>query len=116
MKKLLVISGLFLLLFSFNAQAQSCCLPKNDKKVEKANINMQETKTVTLKVTGMTCMSCSNHVMKALEKVEGVIEPLVEYKEDRAVVTFSPKLTTVEAIIEAINKTPYKASLMEPKS
>ena len=113
MKKLLVISGLFLLLFSFNAQAQSCCLPKNDKKVD---INMQETKTVTLKVTGMTCMSCSNHVMKALEKVEGVIEPLVEYKEDRAVVTFNPKLTTVEAIIEAINKTPYKASLMEPKS
>ena len=110
MKKLLVLPVLALFLISFQANAQS-----NNKEVQK-EVTSKDVKTVTLKVTGMTCMSCSNHVMKALKKVEGVIEPLVEYKEDRAVVTFNPKLTTVEAIIEAINKTPYKASLMEPKS
>jgi periplasmic mercuric ion binding protein len=110
MKKLLVVPILALFLISFQANAQS-----NKTEVEMEVVSKQDVKTVTLKVTGMTCAGCSNQVSNALKKIDGVLEQLVEYSEDKAVVTFNPKLTTVEAIIEAINKTPFTASLLETK-
>jgi len=110
MKKLFVLTILALFLISFQANAQS---NKTEAQKEVASKNV---KTVTLKVTGMTCAGCSNQVYNALKSVDGVLEQLVEYSEDKAVVTFNPKLTTVEAIIKAINKTPFTASLLKTKS
>ncbi|MFK5982272.1 MAG: cation transporter [Flavobacteriaceae bacterium] len=109
MKKLLVVPMLALFLISFQANAQS-----NKTEVIK-EVASKNVKTVTLKVTGMTCVACSNHVSEALKKVDGVIEQMVEYSEDKAVVTFNPKVTTIEAIIKAINETPYTASLLDTK-
>jgi periplasmic mercuric ion binding protein len=110
MKKLLLVPVLALFLISFQANAQS-----NKTEVLKEVAN-KDVKTVTLKVTGMTCAGCSNQVYNALKSVDGVLEQLVEYSEDKAVVTYNPKLTTVEAIIKAINETPFTASLPKTKS
>lgn len=111
MKKLLVVPMLALFLISFQTNAQS-----NKTESQKEVVSKQDVKTVTLKVTGMTCAGCSNQVYNALKKVDGVLEQLVEYSEDKAVVTFNPKLTTVEIIIEAINETPFTASIIKNKS
>jgi periplasmic mercuric ion binding protein len=110
MKKLFVLPILALFLISFQTNAQS---NKTEAQKEVASKNV---KTVTLKVTGMTCAGCSNQVYNALKSVDGVLEQLVEYSEDKAVVTYNPKLTTVEAIIKAINETPFTASLPKTKS
>jgi len=109
MKKLFVLPILALFLISFQANAQS-----NKTEVLK-EVASKDAKKVTLKVTGMTCAGCSNQVYNALKKVDGVLEQLVEYSEDKAIVTFNPKLTTIEAIIKAINETPFTASLPKTK-
>lgn len=41
-----------------------------------------EAKTVKLKITGMTCARCSNHVATTLKALDGVVEQKVEYPGD----------------------------------
>lgn len=110
MKKLLVLPILVLSLISFQVNAQS-----NKTEAKQEVVSNKDVKTVTLKVTGMTCAECSNQVYNALKKVDGVLEQLVEYSEDKAVVTYNSKLTTIEDIIKAINETPFKASIIKTK-
>lgn len=54
--------------------------------------------TVTLSVSGMDCSGCSPTVKKAVSKVDGVADPVVNYEE--AQVTF--KATNAEAKAKAI--------------
>ena len=73
----------------------------------------EEPKTVTLKITGMTCSGCNNHVASALKSLDGVVEQKVEYPGDVAIVEYKPSKTSVEAIINAIEKLGYKAVVSE---
>ena len=41
----------------------------------------------------MTCAACSDTVMKALQKVEGVEKSGVNYDKKEAVVTYDPRRT-----------------------
>lgn len=70
-------------------------------------------KTVKLKITGMTCAGCSNHISKALQEVDGIIEEEVKYPGDIAVIKFDSEKTNAEAIIEIIGKTGYKAAIVK---
>lgn len=58
-------------------------------------------KTVTLKVPGMTCPACPITVKKALNKVDGVSKVEVRYEQKQAVVTFDDKKTDTKALIKA---------------
>ena len=58
-------------------------------------------KTVTLKVPGMTCPACPIAVKKALNKVDGVSKVEVRYEQKQAVVTFDDKKTDTKALIKA---------------
>ena len=58
-------------------------------------------KTVTLKVPGMTCPACPITVKKALNKVDGVSKVEVRYEQKEAVVTFDDKKTDTKALIKA---------------
>lgn len=69
------------------------------------------TKIVELKVTGMTCQGCADHVTGALSKKEGVVKSDVKFAENSATVTYDPTKTNETEIINAINATPYKAQL-----
>lgn len=72
--------------------------------------------SVTLKVEGMTCSLCPQMVKKSLEKTAGVQKAEVSsYKEGRAVVEYDEKKTDTEALIKAIEKIGYRASLAEGK-
>ncbi len=71
-----------------------------------------EEKTVKLKITGMTCIGCTNHVSKTLEEVDGVIEHIFEYPEDVAVVKYDGSKTNTKELIKAIEKAGYKAEIV----
>lgn len=66
---------------------------------------------IEIPVEGMTCLTCELTVSTALKKIDGVIETTASAKEKKTKVRFDPTRTNIERLIEAINKTGYKASL-----
>lgn len=112
-KNLILLSALFLIgITQVNAQ---CCKPTNSK-AQTANTTQQEGKTLILKITGMTCAGCANHVSKALKNVNGVIEQSVEYPGDVAIVKYDAAKTKPEELIKAIEKAGYKAEAIKPNT
>lgn len=71
-----------------------------------------DSKTVKLKVTGMTCAGCASHVYKVLSETKGVLDNSVEYPGDIAIVKYDEGIISPEEIIKAIEKnTSYKAQV-----
>ena len=68
--------------------------------------------TVTLKVDGMWCASCSYIVRQALTKTPGVVEAKVLARKGIAVVTFDPAEVGVTALIAATSNYGYPAQLL----
>lgn len=58
-------------------------------------------RTVTLDVTGMTCVTCPITVKKALSRVDGVEAVDVDFKQKRATVAFDDAKTTADALTHA---------------
>lgn len=71
------------------------------------------TKVVELRVTGMTCRSCEDHISGALSKNAGVLKSHVRFAENSATVTYDPSKTTEAEIINTVNETGYTALLKE---
>jgi mercuric ion transport protein len=67
--------------------------------------------TVELKVTGMTCSGCAASVRNALLETPGVASASVDHEAGRATVQYDPAKASTARLIEAVNKTGYKASL-----
>ena len=63
-------------------------------------------KTMEIKVKGMSCEHCNMRVKKALEKVEGVKEAKADYKKGKTIVTIEEGATvTTDELIKAVNDT-----------
>ena len=63
----------------------------------------------TLRVSGMSCGNCVNHVTKALNKVPGVTEQRVDLKSGKVELNYDPGQSTPQAIAEAVGKAGYPA-------
>jgi len=61
----------------------------------------EETRTVTLAVSNMSCALCPITVRKALEKTRGVQQATVDFASKTATVRFDPKATNEEALVRA---------------
>lgn len=72
-----------------------------------------ETKTVTLEVPTMNCVTCLFTVKKALQNVEGVSKAEVTFDTKLAVVTFDDEKTTVKALTEATTNAGYPSTVKE---
>jgi copper chaperone CopZ len=68
-------------------------------------------KNVTIPVAGMSCGSCVRHIRTALDQQPGVKTGEVNLADGEVTVCFNPELTTVEAIVEAIRKSGYRAAV-----
>lgn len=68
------------------------------------------TKTVTLTVSNMTCVTCPLTVKMALTKVEGVSKAAVDFDKKEAVVTFDDAKTTVAALVKATTDAGYPSA------
>lgn len=109
-KNLILLSVLFLI--GITQVSAQCCKP-TDSKVQTEKTKKQKGKTLKLKITGMTCAGCSNHISNALKEVDGIIEHKVEYPGDLATITYNPVKTNPDVIIKVIKKTGYKAEIIK---
>ena len=70
---------------------------------------------VVIPVKGMTCGGCSAAINRAVRKLDGVVEVAADHEKGTATVTYLKDKVTVEQIVEAINKTGFKASVPESR-
>ncbi len=69
----------------------------------------------TLAVKGMICAACPFTVKAALNKVEGVKDVDVSYKNGQAVVTFDDAKTSVKALTQATANAGYPSTVKNRK-
>ncbi len=76
--------------------------------------NLSESKNIILestyeiKISGMTCSGCEEHVKFEVGKLTGISALEVSYEKGNAVVTFNESKTGIEEVKEAVDKTGYK--------
>uniref|UniRef100_A0A060T7N4 P-type Cu(+) transporter n=1 Tax=Blastobotrys adeninivorans TaxID=409370 RepID=A0A060T7N4_BLAAD len=69
---------------------------------QSAETTANATETVTIKVYGMTCTSCTNAVENALRSLDGVESAVVTLGTEQASVVYHPSVIGVRSIIDAI--------------
>lgn len=62
---------------------------------------------IDLPITGMTCAACVRNVERALKKEDAVSEATVNLATERARVDYDPSLTTLNQIVERVEKSGY---------
>ncbi len=113
MKTLSIIASTFL----FTAvQVCGCGNCKVNAQATIKTATKEEPKTIKLKITGMTCAGCSNHVATTLKALDGIVEEKVEFPGDVATVKYNPAKISVANIIKAIEKIGYKAVAISEKA
>ena len=70
-------------------------------------------KTVTLTVSNMTCVTCPLTVKMALTKVEGVSKAAVDFDKKVAVVTFDDAKTNAAALVKATTDAGYPSAVKQ---
>ena len=63
--------------------------------------------SLTLPITGMTCVSCAKTVESALRKTPGVVEATVNFATETAKISFDPQITNRESVVAAVESTGY---------
>jgi copper chaperone CopZ len=77
-----------------------------------AAASVPATKTVTLRIAGMTCEGCTAAVKLAAQRIDGVTAATVDYAQGRADVTYDPAKTNPNALAATISKkSGYAATL-----
>jgi mercuric ion transport protein len=67
--------------------------------------------SVELKVSGMACSGCAVSVRNALLETPGVVSAEVDLESARAKVRYDSSKASLAQLVEAVNKTGFKASL-----
>ena len=79
------------------------------KEVISVTENKQTTsRSVQLKISGMTCAACSARIEKGLSKLAGVEKAAVNLASEKAVVTYDPAQINPEAMAEKIHDLGYE--------
>jgi copper chaperone len=64
--------------------------------------------TITLKLSGLHCSSCSLNIDSDLEDLPGVIETSTSYAKQESTITYDPKLTDPSKFKPVIEKLGYQ--------
>ncbi|MBU0727654.1 heavy metal translocating P-type ATPase [Patescibacteria group bacterium] len=70
-------------------------------------------KTITLRITGMTCASCVLHIENDLKELDGIEEAVVNLPLKNGSVTFDPNKLGEKEILAAIKKAGYTAVVVK---
>ncbi len=68
---------------------------------------------LTLKITGMTCSSCSNRLEKSLANTEGVFNASVNFAVEKAYIEYNPKKITQNQLLKIVMDSGYEGSLID---
>ncbi|HEY5634564.1 MAG TPA: heavy metal translocating P-type ATPase [Burkholderiaceae bacterium] len=72
--------------------------------------------TASLAIGGMTCAACSARVEKALKKVPGVTDAVVNLATEVATVSFAPGSVAVPALVQSVVRAGYEAAPRDENS
>lgn len=72
--------------------------------------NLRQKKAV-IKVTGMSCNHCVQHVEKALQQAKGISAASVDLKAERAYVDYDSSETDTDNLLQVIKNAGYEAAL-----
>ncbi|GFS29563.1 heavy metal atpase 5 [Actinidia rufa] len=87
-------------------------MPKYPKGASSSNAEGSEAKAL-FSVTGMTCSACAGSVEKAVKRLPGIKEAVVDVLNNRALVMFYPSFVNAETIRETIEDVGFQATLVE---
>ncbi|MBS1577413.1 MAG: mercuric transport protein MerTP [Bacteroidetes bacterium] len=102
---LLLVTLFAALMIAFPSYAKAF-FPQTEKKVigiEKSNIQ-----TAELNIKGMSCEACEEEIKHEINKLPGITEAVVSYKNKNAIVKFDVSKTNIKDITGAVNATGYK--------
>ena len=74
-------------------------------------MNSSGIETKTLPVEGMTCASCVSRVERAIKRVEGVQDAVVNLASEQARVSYSKQLASLEKVAASVAQAGYKLIL-----
>src|SRR3990167_3515443 len=60
-------------------------------------------------IEGMHCASCAVKIENKLKKTKGIINATVNFANEKAIIDYDTSKTNKENLVNAINKTGYKA-------
>jgi len=104
-KLFLGIVTIFAIVMTAFPYYSSAFYPKSEKEiivVDKANIQ-----TINLKIKGMTCASCEEHINHSVNQLNGIIKVKSSYEKETTEIEFDNSKTTIEEIEKAVNSTGY---------
>ena len=61
-----------------------------------------------IKVEGMTCTGCEEHITTAIMELDGINHAKLSHTEGNAIIEFDKSKTSKEKIVDAINASGYK--------
>lgn len=85
--------------------------PKSEKEI--TVVDKRNTKTISLRIKGMTCSSCEEHINHSVNQLNGILKIESSYENGNAEIEFDKSKTTISEIEKAINSTGY--SVINPK-
>lgn len=80
--------------------------PDNKKQV--IIIDNNNIQNVEIKIEGMTCDACQNHVDFAINELNGIVSVKTSYEDKNTIIQFDTTQTSIQQINQAINSTGYK--------
>lgn len=100
--------GSALSLSAARSEAGCCNAPKLLAQATVSN-PAGNTKTVNLTIEGMSCGACAASIKSALQKLDGIKKIDITFEKKGGTVEFDPAKVDETKIVEAINKTDFKA-------
>ena len=82
--------------------------PNTEKQI--IVVDKSDIKKTEFKISGMTCVSCEEHVNHEVNKLNGIVNSKVSYENGNAVIEFDKTKTNETEIEKAINSTGYKVT------
>ena len=79
-----------------------------DNKKEVVVVDKGNIQKIDIKIDGMTCDACQNHVNHAVNELPGILDVKASFSAGNAVVEFDQTKVSLAHIEEAINDTGYK--------
>jgi copper chaperone CopZ len=80
----------------------------SDNKKEVVVADSSSIQKINVKIEGMTCDACQDHVNHAINELDGIVDVNTSYAEGNAIVAFDNVQTNISEIEKAENSTGYK--------
>jgi mercuric ion transport protein len=82
--------------------------PNTEKQI--IIVNQSDIKTIEYNISGMTCVSCAEHVNHEVNKLTGIVSSNASYENGNAIIEFDRTKSTETEIENLINSTGYKVT------